>query len=56
MEQIYPRIKDLQFLEINKLNELRNRLMEGDVFLKVCRTSNKFVQRKVYITTDENRI
>lgn len=56
MEQIYPRIKDLQFLEINKLNELRNRLMEGDVFLKVCRTSNKFVQRKVYITKDENRI
>ena len=30
--------------------------MKGDVFLKVCYGSKKFVQRKIYLSQDEQRI
>ena len=31
-------------------------LMKGDVFLKVCKNTNKFVQRKIYLSKDEEKI
>lgn len=30
--------------------------MKGDVFLKACYGSKKFVQRKIYLSQDEERI
>ncbi len=30
--------------------------MKGDVFLKACYGAKKFVQRKIYLSEDENRI
>lgn len=31
-------------------------LMKGDVFLKICKNTNKFVQRKIYLSEDQERI
>lgn len=28
-------------------------LMKGHIFLKICRNSNKFVQRKIYLSKDQ---
>lgn len=30
--------------------------MKGDVFLKVCKNTNKFVQRKIFLSNDEEKI
>lgn len=30
--------------------------MKGDVFLKICKSTNKFVQRKIYLSADEEKI
>jgi hypothetical protein len=30
--------------------------MKGDIFLKICRSTNKFVQRKVFLSADEQKI
>jgi cytohesin/brefeldin A-inhibited guanine nucleotide-exchange protein len=30
--------------------------MKGDIFLKVCRSTNKFVQRRVFLSEDETKV
>jgi hypothetical protein len=30
--------------------------MKGDIFLKICKSTNKFVQRKVFLSENEQRI
>lgn len=30
--------------------------MEGGIFLKICKNTNKFVQRKIYLSPDESKI
>ena len=30
--------------------------MKGDVFLKECKNTNKFVQRKIFLSNDEEKI
>lgn len=30
--------------------------MKGDVFIKFCKNTNKFVQRKLYLSDDETKI
>lgn len=39
-------------LDLQGMLKITKDLMKGDVFLKVCRKSNKFAQRKVYLTQD----
>lgn len=30
--------------------------MKGDIFLKICKSTNKFVQRKVFLSEDETKL
>jgi hypothetical protein len=36
--------------------QLSKELINGDIFLKICKSTNKFVQRKVFLSEDELRI
>lgn len=49
-------MKDLAVSNIGEAIEISKELIKGDTFLKVCRSSKKFVQRKVFLSQDEQRI
>lgn len=53
---IYGRLKDLAVSNIGEAIEISKELMKGDIFLKICKSTNKFVQRKVFLSEDESRI
>ena len=50
METLYARLKDVSSFDITGVLNLTKDLIKGDVFLKVCRNTNKFVQRKIYLS------
>ena len=53
METLYARLKDVESSDFSAVLNLTKDLMKGDVFLKVCKNTNKFVQRKIYLSEDE---
>lgn len=53
---IYGRLKDLAVSNIKQAIEISKELIKGDIFLKVCKNTNKFVQRKVFLSKDETKI
>ena len=56
METLYVRLRDIGSIDFQEMLNLTKTLMKGDVFLKVCRNTNKFVQRKIFLSEDEKRI
>lgn len=50
------RLRDIQTSDFQSTLKLTKELKQGDVFLKVCRNTIKFVQRKIYLSNDEKRI
>ena len=56
METLYARLKDVESSDFSAVLNLTKDLMKGDVFLKVCKNTNKFVQRKIYLSENEERI
>ena len=53
IENLYARLKDLSMSNLKEAFEFTKDLMKGDVFLKVCKNTNKFVQRKIYLSKDQ---
>lgn len=53
---MYMRLKDLHSGDFQSTLKLTKELKKGDVFLKSCLNTNKFVQRKIYLSDDERRI
>jgi hypothetical protein len=49
-------LKDLAVSNIGEAIEISKELMKGDIFLKICKSTNKFVQRKVFLSKDETRL
>jgi hypothetical protein len=49
---IYGRLKDLAVSNIGEAFELSKELIKGDIFLKICKSTNKFVQRRVFLSED----
>ena len=56
METLYARIRDISSFDVAGAMQLRKDLMKGDVFLKACKNTNKFVQRKIYLSESEDKI
>lgn len=56
MENVYARLRDINASDLKGSLKLTNELKKGDVFLKLCRNTPKFVQRKIYLSNDETRI
>ena len=56
METLYARLRDVSSFDLTGALNLTKDLMKGDVFLKVCKNTNKFVQRKLSLSEDEERI
>lgn len=56
METLYNRLKGISSFDIIGALNLAKDLMKGDVFLKICKSTNKFVQRKVSLSEGEDRI
>ena len=50
------KLKDLQSGDFQSTLKLTKQLKKGDVFLKICRNTVKFVQRKLYLSDDESKI
>jgi hypothetical protein len=55
-EAIYARIKDLAVSNIGEAIQLSKELIKGDIFLKVCKSTRKFVQRRIWLSNDESKI
>lgn len=55
-EYMYMRLRDLNSSDFQGSLKLTKELKKGDVFLKVCRNTIKFVQRKIFLSDDEKRI
>ena len=56
MENVYARLRDINASDFKGSLKLTNELKKGDVFLKLCRNTPKFVQRKIFLSNDELRI
>lgn len=56
METLYARLKDISSNDIKSVLKLTKDLMKGDVFLKICWSTKKFVQRRIYLSADQQRI
>jgi len=56
MENVYARLRDINASDLKGSLKLTNELKKGDVFLKLCRNTSKFVQRKLFLSNDELRI
>lgn len=56
MENVYARLRDINVSDFKSSLKLTNELKKGDIFLKVCRNTPKFVQRKIYLNEDGTRI
>jgi hypothetical protein len=52
IETLYARLKDLSVSNIGDALAYTKDLIKGDVFLKVCKNTNKFVQRKIMLSED----
>jgi hypothetical protein len=50
MELLYAWLKDID--DFQNSFKLVSELKKGDLFLKVCRNTPKFVQRKLYLSDD----
>ena len=46
----------ISLIDIKGAFELAKDLMKGDVFLKVCKNTNKFVQRKISLSPDQEKV
>ena len=55
-ETVYSRLKDISLHDIPGALNIANDLKKGDVFLKICRSTCKFVQRRVNLSSDEKKI
>lgn len=49
---MYMRLRDINTSDFQGTLKLTKELKNGDVFLKVCRNTVKFVQRKIYLSDD----
>lgn len=49
---MYARLRDITSSDFKSTLKLTTELKKGDVFLKVCRNTPKFVQRKLYLSDD----
>lgn len=46
----------ISIVDIKGAFDLAKDLMKGDIFLKACKNTNKFVQRKIYLSPDKEKI
>lgn len=56
IETLYARLRGIASNDFQAILKLTKELMKGDVFLKACYGAKKFVQRRIYLSEDEQRI